>query len=97
MILLDEPTAALDLAGREELVRSLTDLATDPAVAPIALVTHHVEEIPDGFTHVLMLRRGAVTASGPIDDVLTADNLSRCFDLDVSLERREGRWFAWAR
>ncbi len=97
LILLDEPTAALDLAGREELVRSLTDLATDPAVAPIALVTHHVEEIPDGFTHVLMLRRGAVTASGPIDDVLTADNLSRCFDLDVSLERREGRWFAWAR
>ncbi len=97
LILLDEPTAALDLAGREELVRSLTDLAADPAVAPIALVTHHVEEIPDGFTHVLMLRRGAVTASGPIDDVLTADNLSRCFDLDVSLERREGRWFAWAR
>ena len=97
LILLDEPTAALDLAGREELVRSLTDLATDPAVAPIVLVTHHVEEIPDGFTHVLMLRRGAVTASGPIDDVLTADNLSRCFDLDVSLERREGRWFAWAR
>ncbi|MGB1653877.1 MAG: ABC transporter ATP-binding protein [Acidimicrobiales bacterium] len=97
LILLDEPTAALDLAGREELVRSLTDLATDPAVAPIVLVTHHVEEIPDGFTHVLMLRRGAVAASGPIDDVLTADNLSRCFDLDVSLERRESRWFAWAR
>ena len=97
LILLDEPTAALDLAGREELVRSLTDLATDPAVAPIALVTHHVEEIPDGFTHVLMLRQGAVTAAGRIDDVLTADNLSHCFDLDVSLERREGRWFAWAR
>ena len=96
LILLDEPTAALDLAGREELVQTLTDLAHDPTVAPIALVTHHVEEIPDGFTHVLMIRAGEVVASGPLGDTLTADNLSACFGLPLRLERREGRWFAWA-
>lgn len=96
LILLDEPTAALDLAGRESLVATLGDLATDADVAPIALVTHHVEEIPEGFTHVLMLRDGAVVASGPIDDTLTSANLSTCFGLDLGLERRRGRWFAWA-
>lgn len=96
LILLDEPTAALDLGGREALVATLADLAHDPSVAPMALVTHHVEEIPDGFTHVLMLRDGATVASGPLEETLTAENLSRCFGLDLSLERRRGRWFAWA-
>ncbi|MEM9466508.1 MAG: ATP-binding cassette domain-containing protein [Actinomycetota bacterium] len=96
LILLDEPTAALDLAGREALVAALADLAHDRSVAPIALVTHHVEEIPDGFTHVLMLRDGAAVASGPIDDTLTEANLSACFGLELRLERRRGRWFAWA-
>lgn len=96
LILLDEPTAALDLAGRESLVATLSDLAADPAVAPIVLVTHHVEEIPEGFTHVLMLRDGAVVASGPIDTTLTSANLSACFGLELGLERRRDRWFAWA-
>ncbi|MEM9519442.1 MAG: ATP-binding cassette domain-containing protein [Actinomycetota bacterium] len=96
LILLDEPTAALDLAGRESLVATLGDLARDRRVAPIALVTHHVEEIPEGFTHVLMLRDGATVASGPLEEALTAENLSACFGLDLSLEQRRGRWFAWA-
>lgn len=96
LILLDEPTAALDLGGREGLVGTLADLALDRRVAPIALVTHHVEEIPAGFTHVLMMRDGAVVASGPLDTTLTASNLSICFGLELQLEHRRGRWFAWA-
>ncbi len=96
LILLDEPTAALDLAGREQLLSTLTGLADDPSVPPIALVTHHVEEIPPGFTHVLMIRDGAVLAAGPLGDVLTDANLSGCFGVSLSLERRRGRWLAWA-
>jgi len=96
LILLDEPTAALDLAGREQLLTTLCDLANDPVIPPIALVTHHVEEIPDGFTHVLMMREGRAMASGPLGDVLTSANLSECFGLSLSLERRRGRWLAWA-
>ncbi len=96
VILLDEPTAALDLAGREELLASLSDLAADPDVAPIVLVTHHVEEIPAGFTHVLMLRNGEEYRQGPLGDVLTAENLSGCFGVELGLERRHDRWSAWA-
>jgi iron complex transport system ATP-binding protein len=96
LVLLDEPTAGLDLGGREELVASLDALATDPSTPPLAMVTHHVEEIPASFTHVLLLRDGAALASGPIEEVLTADALSACFDLHVHLDRRAGRYTAWA-
>ncbi len=96
VILLDEPAAALDLVGREALVATLSDLAADQTVAPVVLVTHHVEEIPVGFTHVLLVRGGTVFAQGPIADMLTAENLSACFGLPLSLERRKGRWMAWA-
>jgi iron complex transport system ATP-binding protein len=97
LVLLDEPTAGLDLGGREELVASLDALAADLTTPPIAMVTHHVEEIPTSFTHVLLLRDGAALASGPIDEVLTADALSACFDLPVHLERRAGRFTAYHR
>lgn len=96
LILLDEPTAGLDLAGREQLVAALSDLASDRSVPPIVLVTHHVEEIPVGFTHVLIMRNGLLMAQGPLDEVLTEANLSQCFDVSLSLERRHGRWTAWA-
>ncbi len=96
VVLLDEPTAALDLAGREQLVSTLSDLASDPSVVPIVLVTHHVEEIPAGFTHVLLLRDGRALAQGRLDDVLTSENLSECFEVPLSLEQRRGRWVAWA-
>ena len=95
LILLDEPTAGLDLAGREDLVRSLgvlIDGATTPATV---LVTHHVEEIPDGFTDVLLLREGRVMAAGPIEQVLTQSALSECFGMELGLERRHGRWWSW--
>ncbi len=97
LILLDEPTAALDLAGREELIATLDELALDPSTPPVILVTHHVEEIPPAFTHVLMLREGRVLAQGPLRNTLTEANLGACFGLDVALGRRDGRYAAWAR
>ncbi len=97
LILLDEPTAALDLTGREQLLATLSDLASDPTVVPIVFVTHHVEEIPDGFTHALLMREGRSLSQGPLDQTLTAESLSACFGLQLGLERRHGRWAAWAR
>jgi len=96
LILLDEPNAGLDLGGREELVTVLSDLAADDATAPLVLVTHHTEEIPDGFTHGLLLREGEIVAQGGLSDVLTANRLSACFGIDLELERRAGRWTARA-
>jgi iron complex transport system ATP-binding protein len=97
VILLDEPTAALDLSGREQLVANLDALAADATTAPIVLVTHHVEEIPPAFTHALLLREGRILAKGPIADCMNAATLSHCFDISLELERRDGRWLAWAR
>jgi iron complex transport system ATP-binding protein len=95
LLILDEPTAGLDLAGREDLVRTLGVLAAGVDTPATVLVTHHVEEIPEGFTHVLMLREGRVLSAGTLDDVLTEVNLSECFEMPLGLERRHGRWWAW--
>ncbi len=92
ILLLDEPTAALDLGGREDLVGTLAGLAAEPDTPPMALVTHHVEEIPPGFTHCLMLADGRVAAVGPIDEVLTDEALSDCYGLDLRLDTAAGRW-----
>jgi iron complex transport system ATP-binding protein len=97
LVLLDEPTAGLDLGGREELVGALGALAHDVAAPPTVLVTHHVDEIPPGFTHVLLLRAGRVHAAGPIATTLTAEALSDAFGLPLCLERRDGRFSAYAR
>ena len=98
VILLDEPSARLDLRGREQLVAALDDVAADPLAPPFVLVTHHVEEVPMGVTHALLLRDGAAIAQGPIDGVLTSETLSACFDLPLRVERRaDGRLSAWAR
>ncbi len=97
LLLLDEPTAGLDLGGREELVATLSDLAVDPTTPPVVLVTHHVEEIPGGSTHVLLLAAGRVQAAGPIHETLTADALSSCFGLPLELEHTGRRWTARAR
>jgi iron complex transport system ATP-binding protein len=97
LLLLDEPMAGLDLGGREDLIQRLAALASDPTTPPTVLVTHHVDEIPPGFTHVLLMRAGRVTARGPIEDVLTESALRDCFEIDVALERRGPRWFAFSR
>ncbi len=98
LLLLDEPSARLDLGGREQLVAALGELTTDPDAAPLVLVTHHLDEVPAGMSHVLMLRRGDVVASGPIDQTLTSATLSDCFEMALTLERRaDGRFAAWAR
>ncbi|MBV9516335.1 MAG: ATP-binding cassette domain-containing protein, partial [Mycobacteriaceae bacterium] len=94
LLLLDEPAAGLDLGGREELVARLTDLAADPDAPALVLVTHHVEEIPPGFSHGLVLSEGQVVAAGLLPDVLTGDNLSRAFGQSIALEVVDGRYFA---
>jgi iron complex transport system ATP-binding protein len=94
LLLLDEPAAGLDLGGREELVARLADLAADPDAPAMVLVTHHVEEIPQGFSHCLMLSEGAVVAAGLLPDVLTAENLSKTFGQSIALDIIDDRYFA---
>ncbi|GAA3909283.1 ABC transporter ATP-binding protein [Streptomyces gulbargensis] len=94
LLLLDEPAAGLDLGGREDLVRRLGRLARDPYAPSMVMVTHHVEEIAPGFTHVLMIRQGKVLAAGPMETELTSRNLSLCFGLPLLVERVGERWTA---
>jgi iron complex transport system ATP-binding protein len=94
LLLLDEPAAGLDLGGREELVAQLADLAADADAPATVLVTHHVEEIPLGFTHCLLLAEGRAVASGLLPDVLTSANLSKAFGQAIVLESIDGRYFA---
>lgn len=97
LLLLDEPAAGLDLAGREDLVARLADLARDDEAPAMVLVTHHLEEVPPGFTHALLLRDGGVVAGGEIESVFTEENLSAAFDLPLSVTHDGGRWSATAR
>ncbi|HOB05308.1 MAG TPA: ABC transporter ATP-binding protein [Propionibacteriaceae bacterium] len=97
LLLLDEPSAGLDLAGRESLVETLSQLAEDPYAPASVMVTHHVEEIPRATTHAMLLKGGQVVEQGPIADVLTSEHLSRTFGLDLDVESRDGRYTARAR
>ncbi|BCL16085.1 iron ABC transporter ATP-binding protein [Micromonospora sagamiensis] len=96
LLLLDEPAAGLDLGGREDLVARLAELAYDPDAPALVLVTHHVEEIPPGFTHALLLRDGGVVAQGLLGATLTSDNLSKTFGLPLVVERSGERFTARA-
>ena len=96
LMLLDEPAAGLDLGAREDLVARLATLAGDVEAPALVLVTHHVEEIPPGFTDILMLRGGRVVAAGPIESTLTAENLSETFGVTLELDRHGARWSARA-
>ncbi|OMH33043.1 ABC transporter ATP-binding protein [Tersicoccus sp. Bi-70] len=96
LLLLDEPAAGLDVGGREDLIGRLADLLADPYAPAIVMVTHHVEEIAPGFTHALLLRDGAVVAAGPLDEVLTSENLSETYGVDLRLTRDGDRWHAVA-
>ena len=96
LLLLDEPAAGLDLGGREALLARLTRLAADPAAPALVLVTHHVEEIPAGFTHALLLRAGRVVAAGPLAETLTQPALSQAFGFPLRLGAEAGRYTARA-
>ena len=96
LLLLDEPAAGLDLGGREDLMRRIAGLLRDPRSPMMVLVTHHVEEVPEGFTHGLLMRKGTVLAAGPLAEVFTQRNLSRCFGVPLVVERRASRWSATA-
>jgi iron complex transport system ATP-binding protein len=97
LLLLDEPAAGLDMGGRERLVGRLAAIAAGTRSPPMVMITHHVEEIPAGFTHVLLLRSGQVVAAGPIHEALSAASLSETFGLELVLEGTLGRWHSRAR
>ncbi len=94
LLLLDEPAAGLDLGGREELVDRLGALAADPDAPAMVLITHHVEEIPPGFTNILMLSEGGAVAQGALEDTLTSENLSATFRQNIVLTSDGDRYFA---
>jgi iron complex transport system ATP-binding protein len=96
LLLLDEPTSSLDLGSREELLALLSGYASSPSTPAMLMVTHHVEEIPVGFTHVLLIREGKVVAAGPIADTLTAEALTETFGMPIVLTADEGRFAARA-
>lgn len=96
MLLLDEPSASLDLGGREELLRILGGFASDPNSPAIIMVTHHVEEIPRGFNRALLLKNGECVAKGALSEVLTSENLSETFGLPITLSETAGRFSARA-
>jgi len=94
LLLLDEPAASLDLGAREELVELLSGYASSPASPAIVMVTHHVEEIPAGFTHALLLRDAQVVATGPIGDTITSELLSDTFGRRLFVMRSGARYSA---
>jgi iron complex transport system ATP-binding protein len=96
LLLLDEPGAGLDLAGRETLLAALSRLAVEDPELVTVTTTHHLEELPAETTHALLLRDGRAVAAGPVDETLTAPALSACFGLSVEIARTNGRWHAVA-
>jgi iron complex transport system ATP-binding protein len=94
VLLLDEAMTGLDLGARERLVASLADLAADPDSPAVALVTHHVEEIPPGFGHIAMMSGGRLIAEGQIESVLTGESLTECYQENLAIDRVGGRYTA---
>lgn len=94
ILLLDEPGAGLDLGGREDLLHRLSRLSQTDDAPAIVMITHHVEEIPEGMTHALLIREGRIVAAGPIREVLTGRNVSATFGMPIAVSTTHGRWFA---
>jgi iron complex transport system ATP-binding protein len=97
LLLLDEPASSLDLGGREDLLRRIESLSKDPLAPATVIVTHHIEEIPVGTTHALLLREGAVVAQGEVASVITDQNLTQAYGLSITVQNEGGRFFARAR
>jgi iron complex transport system ATP-binding protein len=96
LLLLDEPAASLDLGSREELLQLLSGFAKSKSAPAMVMVTHHVEEIPRGFTHALLLADGKIVSEGKLDDVVTAKKLSKTFGIPLELSSSKGRFAAQA-
>lgn len=94
LLILDEPAAGMDLGGREDLITYLGELALDPDAPAIVMITHHLEEIPYGFTHAMLLDEGEVVAQGLIDDVLTSENVTKAYHQPIEVTYDDGRYFA---
>jgi iron complex transport system ATP-binding protein len=94
LLLLDEPAAGLDLAGREDLLKRFSIFAQDPHAPASILVTHHIEEIPTGTTHALILKDGKIAVSGPIEQVITSEHISAIFELPITVVQEGQRFFA---
>jgi iron complex transport system ATP-binding protein len=97
LLLLDEPASSLDLGGREDLLKRIETFARDPLAPATVIVTHHIEEIPVGTTHALLLRNGSVISQGEVRSVITDANLSVAYGLEISVQEEGGRFFARAR
>lgn len=94
LLIMDEPAAGMDLGGREDLLAYLGELALDPDAPAIVMITHHLEEIPFGFTHAMLIDEGAVVAQGLIEDVMTSENVSKAYHQPIEVTADEGRYFA---
>ena len=97
LLLLDEPASSLDLGGREDLLRRIESLSKDSLAPATVIVTHHIEEIPVGTTHALLLRDGVAVAQGEVASVITDQNLTQAYGLAINVQTEGGRFFARAR
>ena len=97
LLLLDEPTAGLDLGGREDLLRRFAEFSLDPQSPASIVVTHHIEEIPSGTTHALIIKEGRIAVSGPVSEVITSQHMSAVFGLDIDVNFEGSRFFARSR
>ncbi|CAB5239741.1 unannotated protein [freshwater metagenome] len=96
LLLLDEPAAGLDLGGREDLLSRFAEFAQDPNAPASVIVTHHIEEIPVGTTHAILMKNGEIAVSGPISSVVTSEHISAVFDIDITVTQEGARFFARA-
>lgn len=97
ILILDEPAAGLDVAGREDLIARLATLAADPSSPILVLVTHHVEEIPPNFTHALLLSHGRISHIGSVNDIIASEPMSQAFETPLWVEFGDDRWYARGR
>lgn len=96
LLLLDEPAAGLDLGGREDLLKRFAQFSQDPSAPASVLVTHHIEEIPAGTTHAILLKEGKIAVSGPVESVITSEHVSAVFGISIAVTHESSRFFARA-
>ena len=96
LLLLDEPAAGLDVGGREDLLHRFAQFTNDPSSPASVLVTHHIEEVPLGTTHAILLKDGKIAVSGPVDSVITTEHVSAVFGLPIQVSQESSRFFARA-